>query len=194
MISNTAIKKDTKMTKKSLSMEIEIPDNVDASLEQGTLKVKGPMGQATKNLSHKKVSMVKEDKMIRLNAEKATKREKAAMGSLRAHIKNLMKGVTQGHLYKLRICSGHFPMTVKVENKEISIKNLLGEKIARKARIIEGVDVKVEGDEIIVTGTDKGRVSQQASQIEELSKRPGFDRRIFQDGIYIIYKDGKEMR
>src|SRR3989338_5189323 len=149
------------MTKKPLSMEIEIPGNVDSSIEQGVLKVKGPMGQAIRNLSHKKVSMVKEDKIIRLNAEKATKREKAVMGSLRAHIKNLMKGVTQGHLYKLRICSGHFPMTVRVENKEISIKNLLGEKIARKSRIIEGVDVKIEGDEIIVTGTDKSRVSQQ---------------------------------
>lgn len=182
------------MTKKPLSMEIEIPGNVDASIEQGVLKVKGPMGQAIRNLSHKKVSMVKEDKIIRLNAEKATKREKAVMGSLRAHIKNLMKGVTQGHLYKLRICSGHFPMTVRVENKEISIKNLLGEKIARKSRIIEGVDVKIEGDEIIVTGTDKSRVSQQAAQIEELSKRPGFDRRIFQDGIYITNKDGKEIR
>jgi len=106
----------------------------------------------------------------------------------------MIAGVSEGHTYKLKICSGHFPMTVAVDNKDFVIKNLLGEKVPRKISIKQGVDIKVEGDEIVVTGINKNHVAQQAAAIEEMSKRSGFDKRIFQDGVYIISKDGKEIK
>ena len=51
--------------------------------------------------------------------------------------------------------------------------------------------MKLNGEMISVTGINKEIVSQAAADIEQLTRRVGFDRRIFQDGIYIVEKDGK---
>ena len=53
--------------------------------------------------------------------------------------------------------------------------------------------LKVNKEEIVVSGIDKEKVSQAAASIETLTRRQGFDRRRFQDGIYIISKDGKKL-
>ena len=73
------------------------------------------------------------------------------------------------------------------------INNFLGEKISRELHLKEGVSVKIEGDIISVEGIDKELTAQTAADIEILTKVKGKDRRIFQDGIYITNKDGKEL-
>jgi large subunit ribosomal protein L6 len=45
-----------------------------------------------------------------------------------------------------------------------------------------------------VEGIDKELTSQTAALIEKLTRRPGFDKRIFQDGIFMIEKDGKPLK
>ena len=182
------------MAKTQLTAEIEIPEGIEIAIENGNIRIKGRKGEVLERLFHKKVSVAKEGKTVKLMTENPSKREKAVLGSFRAHIKNLMRGVSEGHVYKLKICSGHFPMSVGVENKMFVVKNLLGEKVPRKIRVTEGVEIKVDGDEVIVSGSEKKKVAQQAASIEELAKRTGFDKRVFQDGIYIIYKDGKEIK
>ena len=64
----------------------------------------------------------------------------------------------------------------------------MGEKIPRLAKISPGVDVKIEGDMITVSGFDREKVGQSAANIELATRRPGFDKRIFQDGCYIVSK------
>ena len=58
----------------------------------------------------------------------------------------------------------------------------------RNARIEKGVEVKLSGDVIDVTGTDKEKVGQTAANIEHATKIKGFDRRVFQDGIFLMRK------
>ena len=84
-------------------------------------------------------------------------------------------------------------MNVSLNNDELQIKNFFGEKIPRILKIKEGADVKVEGEIITIESMDKEKAGQIAADIETLTKRSGFDRRIFQDGIYIIEKAGKEV-
>ena len=124
-------------------------------------------------------------------AKNATRGDKRIMISNATHVSNMGKGVTAGHTYKLKICSGHFPMNVSLKGDKFEVKNFIGEAVPRVLQIKEGVDVKVNGDEIVVEGPDKGRVGNQAAAIELLMRRPGFDSRIFQDGIYIVEKDGR---
>ena len=124
----------------------------------------------------------------------AAKKEKTMIGTYSAHIKNLLAGVKSGFDYKLKICSGHFPMTVAVEKNKVMINNFMGEKVPRSARIFLGVDVKVEGDTITVSGFDREKVGQSAANIELATRRPGFDKRIFQDGCYIVSKSGRAIR
>ena len=84
-------------------------------------------------------------------------------------------------------------MNVSVSGDELIIKNFLGEKIPRKIKLKQGVEVKVDGNTITVSGPDKELVGQVSADIEQKSRRPGFDKRIFQDGIYLIEKAGKKI-
>ena len=84
-------------------------------------------------------------------------------------------------------------MNVSLKGDVLEIKNFIGEKVPRTLKIRPGASVKINGDEIVVEAINKEIAGQTAGSIEKLTKRPGFDKRIFQDGIYIVEKDGKRL-
>ena len=135
----------------------------------------------------------KNDSII-LKAGKFSKVKKKLINSYAAHVKNMIKGGLEGHKYMLKICSGHFPMNVSVNKNEFTVKNFLGEKVPRVLKLKEGATVKVEGDKIIVESASKETAGQISADIEQLTRRTRYDLRVFQDGIYITDKDGKEIR
>ena len=110
-----------------------------------------------------------------------------------AHIENMLKGVKNKFEYQLKVCSSHFPMTVKVENGKIIVKNFLGEKVDREKEIPKEVEVEVKKDLITVKSVDKELAGQAAANFETITKIRNRDIRIFQDGIYIINKAGREI-
>jgi len=173
---------------------LELPENVDVKIDGRTVMVKGPKGENKRIIDNPALQISVDGKNVTLKSEKSTKREKKGMFTLRAHIRNMIKGSIDGHKYVLKICSSHFPMNVAVNGDNLVIKNFIGEKHPRTLAIKHGVDVKVEGDLINIESTSKELAGTTASDIEKLTKRPGYDLRIFQDGIYIINKDGKEIK
>ena len=180
--------------KKKITKEIELPDGATGYADGQTLLIKGPKGEVKKQFKQRNVSMKIYDKKIVLESKNGTKKDKKMMGSLVAHIKNMMNGVVKSHTYTLKICSGHFPMNVSVAGNKFMIKNFLGEKVPRTLQLKAGAEVKVDGDMIHVTSQNKELAGQVSADIEQLTRRPGYDTRIFQDGIYITNKDGKEMK
>lgn len=182
------------MEKKKMEETLEIPEGVTVSVDKGIFTVNGPKGEVRRDLAHLCIAAKVESNTIVLSTvAKATKREKTKLGTIKSHVKNMMKGVTNGHLYKLKICSGHFPMNVSISGNEVVVKNFIGEKIPRKSKIRENVSVKMDDKIIEVESCDKEAAGQMAADIETKTKRCGFDKRIFQDGIFIIMKDGKEL-
>ncbi|MAG20296.1 50S ribosomal protein L6 [archaeon] len=181
--------------KLDINEQIEIPEKVTVEIDKSLIKLKGEKGEIERRLVHPRVDISQKDNAIILTSKKATKREKTMTNTFKAHIKNMVKGVQEGFTYKLKICSGHFPMNVSVQNNELIIKNFYGEKKPRTVNFPETVSVKVEGEEITVEGVSKELVGQTASKIEEVCKRNrrSFDKRVFQSGIYLISKDGKEI-
>src|SRR6185437_14301280 len=105
-----------------------------------------------------------------------------------AHIRNMLRGAKDGHIYKLKICSGHFPMSVTLKGDHFEVKNFIGEKVPRVLKVKQGVKVTIAGTDITVESHNKELAGSQASAKELLTRRPGFDTRIFQDGIYITEK------
>jgi large subunit ribosomal protein L6 len=98
----------------------------------------------------------------------------------------MIKGVTQGYECKMKTVFSHFPIKTSVEGKQLIIQNFLGERFARRAEILENVKVEINGENIILTATDKEKVGQTAANIERATKVKNRDIRVFQDGIYIV--------
>jgi large subunit ribosomal protein L6 len=177
-----------------IEADIELPEGVTPTLDKGVLTLKGPKGEVSRDFFNPRFTLTAQGNNIHIKTNRNTKRDKMMLGTARAHIKNIIKGVTESHDYALKICSGHFPMNVSVSNKKLIIKNFIGEKFPRQITILNGVNVKVDNDIINVSSVDKELAGKQSALIEEGCKRTGYDRRVFQDGIYIITKDGKSIK
>src|SRR5438046_10684509 len=109
------------------------------------------------------------------------------LGTATAHVRNMIKGVTQGYKYDLRTVYAHFPVTVKVDEKAkvLKIENFTGEKTPRYAQILDGVKVAIKGDDISVEGVDLNSVTQTAANIPDSTKIKEKEWRVFLEGIYI---------
>lgn len=181
------------MVAENVVQKIALPEGISATVDTGIVSVTGPKGSVSRNFVHPKIKVAVDQEGVSFSAKKFTRNEKKVMHTFVAHLKNLFKGVTEGHDYKLKICSGHFPMNVSIKGQSLEVKNFIGEVVPRVYAFSSDVNVKLEGEMILVTGINKELVAQTAASIEKLTRRNGFDRRIFQDGIYIVEKDGKLM-
>ena len=170
--------------------KVSIPEGVQVNIEGRTVKVKGPKGELERIFFDPNFSITKDNEnvLIKFIGTKFTRNHKAIMGTFESHIKNLIKGSKDAYHYTLKICSGHFPMNVNIESGVLTIKNFLGEKVPRKIKLVKGVDVKIEGDIINVRCVDKEKAGKVASLIEGCTRITNRDRRVFQDGIYLISK------
>tara|TARA_Y100000310_G_scaffold345671_1_gene468069 strand:+ start:22547 stop:23119 length:573 start_codon:yes stop_codon:yes gene_type:complete len=178
---------------KGLSIEIKIPEKVTAQLDGSILALKGPNGESKYDFSDKNVGIEHKEDTITLKVSRFNKVNKKLIKSYTAHIKNMVKGSLEGCKYTLKICSGHFPMNVSVSNGHLIVKNFLGEKVPRTLKLKPGAEVKVEGDLIVVESPSKEIAGQVSAGIEQLTRRTGYDSRIFQDGIWIVSKGDKEV-
>ena len=104
------------------------------------------------------------------------------VGTYVAHINNMIKGVTVGFTYHLKIVFSHFPMKVTVKGDRVEINNYMGGHAPRYANIMKGCTVKVNGQDVTVEGNDIEACGQTAANLERATSRLGFDKRTFQDG------------
>tara|TARA_Y100000310_G_scaffold338402_1_gene427960 strand:- start:464 stop:1213 length:750 start_codon:yes stop_codon:yes gene_type:complete len=178
--------------KDNLYEEIEIPEGIVANIDDDVLTMK----KDDKEIKRKLVSLIdveiKGNKIV-VSATRNRKIERKLFGTFKAHVNNMIKGLTEGFEYKLRVSNVHFPMNVSYDaNKNLfTIKNFLGEKKDRIINGIPGVDVSVKGEDVIVTGFDIEKTGQVATNIEKGARIRNKDRRIFQDGIHMIAKPGR---
>ena len=168
------------------SETIQVPADVEVSLEGRKITVKGPKGTLTRDFSHEPVSIELNGKLVRTWAEWPRKKESALVGTVNSHIQNMITGVTKGFTYKLKIVFSHFPISVKLKEKTVLVENFTGERSPRKSKIIGDVKVKIQGEDIIVQGINLEDVSQTAANVEQATKVKRKDPRIFLDGLYVF--------
>ncbi len=169
---------------------IQIPQGIQVQIDAGKVTVTGPKGTINRDLSHMPVQLESGDGKVTVRARGTRKQDRAMVGTAAAHINNMIEGTSKGFVYKLRVVYAHFPVTVKVLEKEkkVSIENFSGEKTPRFASIVGDVSVKVQGDEVRVEGKSLEDVSQTASNIQETTTIREKDQRVFLDGIYVFEK------
>ena len=181
------------MKQLNFSEKIEIPEGVEFNLEASTVTVKAESGEVTKEFKMPRFKFAKEGNALVISCPKYGIYDKRNHHTIKAHINNMVKGAKEGYTYLLKICSSHFPMNVSLNGNKFVVKNLFGEKVPRELIIKEGAKVVIKESIIEVTGTDLEKVSMVAAEIEKLTRISNRDRRIFQDGIYITHKAGKQV-
>ncbi len=181
------------MVKSALVEEkIDIPENVNVDVEKSIVVVKGPKGELKRDFSHAQVSITKENNTVKTSNYFPRKKERALVGTITSHIRNMIKGVTDGFIYKMKVVFSHFPVTVEVQeaNKVVLIKNFTGERSPRKSKIVGNeTSVRMEDKEtLIVDGINIEDVAQTAANIQQTTKIRKKDIRVFMDGIYVFEK------
>lgn len=179
--------------KKEFFQKIEIPSGVEVKKEGRKITVKGNEGESSREFNFGKLKFENKDGKIKLGYPLATKNEKRMTNTISAHIRNMIKGVNEKFEYKLKICSSHFPINVELKGNEALIKNFLGEKIPRKCVVPKGIEIKIDKDIITIKSVDKELGGQAAANFEVATRVRNRDRRVFQDGIFIISKNGVEI-
>ena len=173
-----------------ISRIIEVPDGVTINIDKSKkVTVKGAKNTLTRDFSYVNVSMEANGNNVRIWAEWPRKKEASLVGTIEAHIKNMITGVTKGYTYKLKIVYSHFPISVKIQNKAVVVENFTGEKRPRKLKILGDVKVKLETDDIIIQGPNLEDVSQTAANIERGTRVTNKDPRVFLDGIYVYERN-----
>jgi|TARA_B110000263_G_scaffold40193_1_gene31849 large subunit ribosomal protein L6 len=172
--------------------EITLVEGVSATIDEDNLSLTGPNGTVSRVFTHNKVNISLDGGNVVVQCDLPRRKEKAICGTWKAHINNMVTGVTDGFEYRLKAVYSHFPMTLTVNGSSFEIKNLFGEKVPRVSDLKWSpteVQVKVENkSEVIVSGVDREKVGQTAAIIERSCKIRNRDRRIFQDGVYIVSK------
>ena len=179
---------------KNYTAILDSKPGVEIKVQTNSVTIKGTKGELNRKFTNPRIEITTDGKIVTIRTKEGIKgrqQDKNYVYTYQAHIKNMIRGVTEGYEAKLKICSGHFPMQVTVQDNMLQIKNFLGEKVPRKSKIQNLVKVIIKGDIIEVTGIDKEAVAQTAASIEQLTRITNRDRRIFQDGCYIIQKPGE---
>jgi len=169
---------------------VEIPEDVKIEIDNKKVRVTGPKGTLEEDLSHLPCTLELEKGRVRVKSSWPRKTDIAMTGTAAARIRNMIKGTKSGFTFRMKVVHAHFPVTLKVIDKErkLLIENFTGEKTPRIARIVGDSKVKASGDEIVIQGINLEHVSQTAANIEQSTKIKDKDQRVFLDGIYVFEK------
>ena len=171
---------------------ITLPEGVSATLSGGMATLSGPNGSISREFIDGRVSLFQEGDALIVRIDIPRRKEKALAGTWAAHLRNMIVGVTEGFTYHLKALYSHFPMTLSVKGNVFVVNNYFGEKVPRNAALPWASEVKVEVKnkvEVTVSGIDKEKVGQTAANIERCTTVKKRDRRVFQDGIYLVKKE-----
>jgi len=149
---------------------IVIPEGVEVKLENGVMKVKGPLGENSRSFKDD-ISISLMGGNITLEPSKAkkfrrTKETSALWGTYAAHIRNMIEGVTKGFSKTLVIEGVGYRATKDGSNLILT----LGFSHPVKVPIPPEIDLKIEKNTIIISGVNKDNIGMFTARIRALKK------------------------
>ena len=168
--------------------EVVIPEGVTVTQQKHMLTFVGPLGKTYKSLRKIPVKLEIAENKISMTTINHKKRDYAILHAARSVIRNICEGLIDGYTIKMKVVFAHFPITVKVEGKDIIIENFQGERAPRKTVIVGNTKVIPKGEDVILTGEVWTDITQTAANIELKTKVKNKDHRVFLDGIYAFEK------
>ncbi len=147
-------------------LPIQLPAQVSITLEADQAIVKGAKGELVVPI-HSEVAVVIEDGQALVTRKSETKLAKSLHGLTRSLLANAVDGVTIGFTKTLEINGVGFRAEMK--GADVLVLNI-GFSHPVEVPVLEGVEVKTDKNQIIVTGLDKQRVGQMAAVIRAHKK------------------------
>ena len=148
-------------------MPIAIPAGVTVDIaENNHVTVKGPKGTLEKTLPIE-MEIKKEGEELTVARPNDLKKMKSLHGLTRSLLANMVTGVTSGYEKKLEVQGVGY--RAAKQGKKLVLN--LGYSHPVEMEDPEGVETKVEGNNIIVSGIDKEKVGQFAAEIRD-KRRP----------------------
>ncbi len=145
---------------------VEIPSNVKINVDGGLLKLEGPKGKLQRRIPDGIKFEIKDGK-ITITRLSNSKQHRANHGTIRAHLSNMMKGVTEGHKKELEIQGIGF--RAALQGKKVVLN--LGFSHPVEFAVPDDVKVTVPSQtSITVEGIDTERVGQTAASLRALKK------------------------
>lgn len=168
---------------------VPIPAGVTASMEAGTLSVKGPKGELTMPMSDL-ISYEMQDGGLLVKPANASRAARAFWGMQRTLVQNLVTGVTEGFTKVLEITGVGYRANSQGKN----LKLQLGYSHDVDFAIPDGIEIKTPDNTTVeISGIDKQKVGQVAAEIRRWRKpEPYKGKGIKYRGEYIFRKEGKK--
>jgi large subunit ribosomal protein L6 len=169
---------------------IAVPAGVTATVESGTLTVKGPKGTLAMQLLDDLVKYEIADGEIRVTPLIDAQRNRAAWGMQRTNVQNLITGVTEGFTKVLEITGVGYRAAAQGKNLRLQ----LGYSHDVNYPVPEGIDIKTPDQNTVeISGIDKQNDGQVAAEIRRRRKpEPYKGKGIKYRGEYIFRKEGKK--
>jgi large subunit ribosomal protein L6 len=168
---------------------VSVPSGVTANVQGQTISVKGPKGTLSLIASdHVTVAMDKGS--ISVDPKDESKEARAMWGTVRANLNNIVTGVTKGFERKLEITGVGYRAAVQGKNLQLQ----LGYSHDVVYAIPEGIAVVTpKPTEIVITGIDRRKVGQVASEIRAYRPpEPYKGKGVKYSDEFIFRKEGKK--
>ena len=168
---------------------IEIPDNVEVILGQDEIKLTGPKGELSAPI-FEGASIEIADKTITINKNENNPDFSKNWGLQRTLISNGIIGVSEGYSKKLEINGVGYRAQMKGSNVQLS----LGFSHDVNYETPDGIKIETPSQtEIIISGIDKQKVGQVASEIRAFRPpEPYKGKGVKYEDEYIFRKEGKK--
>jgi large subunit ribosomal protein L6 len=142
---------------------LPLPKGVTVSQKAGAISVKGPKGELSKPLPDGISVKTEADKLQVLRADDS-RQNRAKHGLIRAHLANMVKGVTEGWNRELEINGVGYRAEVAGD----TINMALGYSHPIAFKLPKGVTAKVDKNRVTLSSADRDLVGQTAAKVREL--------------------------
>jgi large subunit ribosomal protein L6 len=142
---------------------VVIPKGVTLSQKPGQFSVKGPKGELSKPMPAGVAIKTEGDQVI-ITREDDSPEKRARHGLVRAHLANMVKGVSEGWTRELEINGVGYRAEVTGEGVTLA----LGYSHPVAFKLPKSITAKVEKNRLTLTSADKDALGQVSAKIREL--------------------------